>query len=206
MPVEHALRRRDPEGTRASILEAAEKLFVEKGFAATSMSDIAKEAGVTKSLIHHHFGSKEDLWTEVKRQRISHFAELQTQLVASESGGESVLPRSIENYFRFVQENPQWVRLNVWMSLEDSRLSEVVRPDLVRLGTEVLKREQRAGKVRADVDPRHIVSMFVSICLHWFMAREAFHRASLVDVKSEGIDDAYLQDVLKVLLEGVLPR
>lgn len=206
MPVAQPLRRRDPEGTRAAILEAAEELFVSKGFAATSMSDIAKKADVTKSLIHHHFGSKEDLWSEVKRQRISHFAELQTQLVASEGGGASVLAKSVENYFRFVQENPQWVRLNIWMSLEDPRLSEVVRPDLVRLGTEVLNREQRAGHIRGDVDPRHIVTMFVSICLHWFMARETYRKASLVGVEGEGVDDAYLEDLLKILLEGVLPR
>ena len=206
MPVARPPRRRDPEATRASILEAAEKLFVENGFAATSMSDIASRAAITKSLIHHHFGSKEELWGEVKRQRISHYAEMQTQVVSGDGDAASILARSVQTYFRFVQDNPQWVRLNLWMSLEDPRLSEVVRPDLVRLGTEVLEREQRAGRIRDDVDPRHVVAMFVSLCLHWFMARDSYRQARLTDGKGESGDDAYLEDMLKILLEGVLPR
>lgn len=206
MPVARSIRRRDPEGTRASILEAAETLFVKKGFAATSMSDIAERAAVTKSLIHHHFGSKEELWAEVKKQRVSHYAEMQTQLVSGDGDGASILARSIETYFRFVRDNPQWVRLNLWMSLEDPRLSEVVRPDLVRLGREVLEREQRAGRIRDDVEPEHIVAMFVSLCLHWFMARETYRKAKLTKPDSETADDAYLEDMLKILLEGVLPR
>ena len=51
-------RRYDPEGTRAAILEAARRIFVERGPAAVALSEIAEASGVTKSLIHHHFGSK----------------------------------------------------------------------------------------------------------------------------------------------------
>jgi TetR/AcrR family transcriptional regulator len=206
MPVASSIRKRDPEGTRASILDAAESLFVNKGFAATSMSDIARRAAVTKSLIHHHFGSKEELWSEVKKQRVSQYADMQTQVVGSEGDGATLLAKSIETYFSFVRDNPQWVRLNLWMSLEDPRLSEVVRPDLVRLGTEVLQREQRAGRIRDDVEPRHIVAMFVSLCLHWFMAQENYRKAKLADPDPEKADDAYREDMLKILLEGVLPR
>ncbi|MBC8072705.1 MAG: helix-turn-helix transcriptional regulator, partial [Deltaproteobacteria bacterium] len=63
-----AARRHDPEASRAAILDAAEATFVEKGFAGASMSEIAERSSVTKSLIHHHFGSKEALWSEVKRR------------------------------------------------------------------------------------------------------------------------------------------
>jgi len=50
-----------PEETRARILEAADGLFGELGFDATSTRDIAERSGVNKALIHYHFGTKDDL-------------------------------------------------------------------------------------------------------------------------------------------------
>lgn len=47
------------------ILDAARKLFTEKGFQDTSVDDIAEAAGVTKGAVYHHFDSKIDLFTEV---------------------------------------------------------------------------------------------------------------------------------------------
>lgn len=51
----------DPAATRARILEAADRLFGERGFDATSTRDIAERSGVNKALIHYHFGTKDDL-------------------------------------------------------------------------------------------------------------------------------------------------
>lgn len=47
------------------ILLAAEKVFAERGFAATSMQDIAQEAGLPKSNLHYYFATKEDLYRAV---------------------------------------------------------------------------------------------------------------------------------------------
>jgi TetR/AcrR family transcriptional regulator len=199
-------RKRNPEATRGAILEAAEQLFVEAGFAATSMSDVAGRAGVTKSLIHHHFGSKEDLWNEVKRLRLSHYAEVQRRLLDEEDDDEAtLLRRSTETFFGFLRENPEFVRLAAWMSLEDPRLGTVVFPDLVTRGVERLKQDQAAGRIRSDIDPKHLVAIFVSMCTHWFMARHT-GMAPLRQGPGEDADRAYLDDVLKVLFHGVRPR
>ena len=52
--------------TDNKIFLAAEKLFAEKGFAATSTRDIAKNAGVNVSMISYYFGSKEKLFEEIQ--------------------------------------------------------------------------------------------------------------------------------------------
>lgn len=49
------------EQTRAAIVAAAVELFGERGFRGTSISQIAQKAGVVQSVLHHHFGSKEQL-------------------------------------------------------------------------------------------------------------------------------------------------
>ncbi|MFG3342971.1 TetR family transcriptional regulator [Glycomyces sp. NPDC048151] len=55
-------RRSGNPDTKAEILAAARRLFAEEGFESVSMRRIASEAGVDPSLIHHYFGSKDDLF------------------------------------------------------------------------------------------------------------------------------------------------
>ena len=56
--------------TKDKILDAAEKLFVDNGFSATSLRAIIKEAGVNTASVHYHFGSKEALIEAVFRRRV----------------------------------------------------------------------------------------------------------------------------------------
>jgi AcrR family transcriptional regulator len=55
-------RRRDPEGRRAAIIEAARQAFTERGYARTTLREVARRAGVTHGLITRHFSSKEQLF------------------------------------------------------------------------------------------------------------------------------------------------
>lgn len=53
------------EATIAAILKAARKRFAARGFDATSIDDIAAEAGVAKGAVYHHFRSKEEIFMKV---------------------------------------------------------------------------------------------------------------------------------------------
>jgi AcrR family transcriptional regulator len=55
-------RRRGSPDTRDSILDAARRLFADKGFDATTVRAIAADAGVDPAMIHHFFGTKEELF------------------------------------------------------------------------------------------------------------------------------------------------
>lgn len=57
--------------TKDKILNAAEKLFVNSGFSATSLRAIIKEADVNTAAVHYHFGSKEGLIEAVFNRRVS---------------------------------------------------------------------------------------------------------------------------------------
>jgi AcrR family transcriptional regulator len=56
------------EATRLALVSAARELFGERGYAATSLDDVAAQAGVTKGALYHHFGGKADLFQEVYEQ------------------------------------------------------------------------------------------------------------------------------------------
>ena len=62
--------RADSEETRTRILDAAEELFVEMGFAAASLRAIASRAGVNLAAAHYHFGSKEGLLGATVHRRV----------------------------------------------------------------------------------------------------------------------------------------
>jgi AcrR family transcriptional regulator len=57
--------------TKDRILDAAEKLFVDNGFAATSLRAIIKEADVNTAAVHYHFGSREGLIEAVFKRKVA---------------------------------------------------------------------------------------------------------------------------------------
>jgi len=73
-------RERRVEHTRSLLIDAAEKVFAEKGFMAASLDDIAHAAGYTKGAIYKHFSAKEDLFLAVSdrywRRYFDNFTEV----------------------------------------------------------------------------------------------------------------------------------
>jgi AcrR family transcriptional regulator len=61
------------EQTRAAIADAAVALFAERGFAETTMDDVAEAAGVSRRTAYRHFPSKDDLVFEQPRRWLVHF-------------------------------------------------------------------------------------------------------------------------------------
>jgi TetR/AcrR family transcriptional regulator len=193
---------RDPDLTRERILEAAQALFVEKGFAAVSMREVAARSGVTKSLIHHHFGSKEALWELVKEQAFAAYAEGQAaDLKRADEPDAELLKDAVARYFHFLKDHPEVVRLFAWTHLDEDQSCGRLDAELVALGAERIRQTQQRGLMRADVNPAHVVTMFVNACTQWFEARA--HHAQWPGV---GSDAEYLEDFLKIFMEGLLPR
>jgi len=192
---------RDPDLTRERILDAAHGLFVEKGFAAVSVREIAARSGVTKSLIHHHFGSKETLWETVKEQAFAAYAAGQEAELQSAAPDADLLKNAVTRYFEFLKANPEVVRLFAWTHLDEDQSCGRLDAELVRLGAERIRQAQARGLLRADVNPAHVVTTFVNACTQWFEARA--HHSQWPGV---GSDEAYLDDFLKIFMEGLLPR
>src|SRR5215470_7450941 len=88
--------RRTPEEARRLILEAAQTLIAATGPEGLRLQDIAAAAGISHSLILHHFGSREGLVRALTRQTV---AELRDKLVAAMASGESSVEQQLDRVF-----------------------------------------------------------------------------------------------------------
>ena len=95
--------RSDPRNdTRARILDAAERLFMEQGFEATTLRMITGEARVNLAAVNYHFGSKEALIWEVFRRRLTWLNEERLRALErfeAEAHGAPLKPRQIIDAF-----------------------------------------------------------------------------------------------------------
>ena len=74
--------------TKELILEEALRQFSEKGFAGTSMSEIAKPLGITKAALYKHFESKQQIFDEIIAESENRYAEIFEKLSVHFDGGQ----------------------------------------------------------------------------------------------------------------------
>lgn len=202
-----AERKYDPEGTRRAILEAAQRIFVDKGVGSTSMTDIAKAAGVTKSLIHHHFGSKDELWRAVKQASFEQYFAQMLEIIRSDGEGVNPLRDAMEFTYRFHGQAPQMSRMLSWMHLDGDPLQHPLHEQVCQEGLSRIRKAQEKGEFRADVEPAWIQAGFLLLTSAYFQQETMFEGWDLgPDEPDAARRDRYLQDILKIFFEGVLPR
>ena len=81
--------------TRERLLDAAERLFAERGLDAVSVRDITEEAGANTASIHYHFGSKLDLIAATLRRRADGLGARRDELLDEVEAREDVDLRSV---------------------------------------------------------------------------------------------------------------
>ncbi len=101
-----------PDATREAILAAAVLLFVEKGYDATTVDDVALAAGFTKGAVYWHFGSKEDLLVEVFEAWMSQGVSNLRTALRSEGAGERAA--ALDSWHvGDARRSRQWVRFEL---------------------------------------------------------------------------------------------
>lgn len=81
-------RQEQADAARAALIEAASELFAERGYHDSSVAEIGARAGVSRGLVNHHFGSKENLLAAVIE---AHIVEWEQGVVAPAIAGKSGL-------------------------------------------------------------------------------------------------------------------
>lgn len=110
------------EITKNRILQVAEEEFSEKGFYGSRVDEIASKADVNKALIYKYFGSKEELYKTIFSIVYERFSQLERTLFVGENCDfKERLRRLVELNFRFLKENPTYIRMLMWENLNNAQ-------------------------------------------------------------------------------------
>ncbi len=197
---------RRPEERPVEILAAARDLFVEKGFAATRLEEVAQRAGVSKGTLYLYFENKEALFKAMVRENIVSVLERGEQRAQSFRGPSRDL---LEELLR------GW-----WAALHESQLTGLPRlifseasqfPDLARFYfDEVVARGRRlfAGVLTRGIERGEFREMDVDYTVRVLQApivMALIWKHSMVKCRIDPLDfDRHLDAMIDTLLNGVV--
>ena len=196
------VRTRDPEGTKRQVLDAAEVLFAARGFAGTSIRDIAAASGVSHPLIQHHFATKEGLYRAVFRRCGEEYT---TRFPDADDPTDQPidLGRELTRIFHFIRDRDRLTRMVNWARLEG-------RADLIpeqNHPREAMIRRiaagQAAGAIRTDIAAPTLAVILDALVFHWLDNRAA---GTPFLPEPRITDEEYLAQAILVLQRGAAPR
>ena len=171
---------RRKEARPGEIVAAALEVFVEHGFAAAKLADVARRAGVTKGTLYLYFDSKEALFKAVVRETIVPVIAQGEALARSFTGSaRELLERLVREYWRLVGETAL-AGIPKLMMAEAATFPELTRfyyEEVVtrghRLMAGVIERGIENGEFR-PVDVKVAAKLAMSPLMHAVVAKRAF--------------------------------
>lgn len=157
-----ARKRKSPDGEEArreEVLRIAAGLFAERGYAATTVRDIAAEAGILSGSLYHHFDSKEAMVDAILAPFVADALAASEAVVARGEGPRRTLEGLIEAALDGIAEHRDAILIfeneSHLLAAEPrfAYLGEANRR-LERIWTGVLERGSESGELRADLDPK----------------------------------------------------
>lgn len=157
---------RDPDRTRARILEAATVEFARHGLGGARVDRIAGRAGANKRMLYYYFGDKDGLFLAALEARYAHIRNAERALDLEHRDPREALKHLVEFTWNYYLEHPEFMTLLNSENLHkgrhvrrSQRLRELHSP-LVEMLRRILRRGEAQGLFRKSVDP---VQLYISI-------------------------------------------
>jgi AcrR family transcriptional regulator len=198
-------QRRGREATTTAILDAAEELFSERGYAAVSVRDVAARAGVSHALVHRYIGSKAELFRAVLTQR-------ENAILAAAPDNPDLVESASLMLRQGLEHDRSYLRLIVRSAMSGlaydrttGRFEATER--LIELAGRAAATASPSERAEKDLDPRIVIAGVVALFLGWAATepwlRPAAGLADMADAELlDGIERVIL-DILRVEVPGV---
>jgi TetR/AcrR family transcriptional regulator len=206
-----AIRPRDPERTRASILAAATIEFSARGFAGASIDAIASRSGANRRMIYYYFKSKRKLWLAVLEAAYERARSAEQRLNLDKLSPEAAMRALVTFTFDSFVGDRTFINLLSGENLhqarhlkESGRVREMHSP-LIGMIQTILDRGVREGLFRAGLDPAQLWISIAGISYFYFsniftlsviLNRDLQSKAEL-EMRREHVADLILQSIRK---------
>jgi AcrR family transcriptional regulator len=192
-----ARRQRDPEQTRAEILQVAADEFAEHGFAGARVDRIAAQMRTTKRMIYYYFGSKEDLYLAVLERAYAAIRREEQEIDVDHLDPIAAIRRLAELTFDHHEANPSFLRLvsieNIHRAEHLRRSSQIANLNVpaIDLIARILERGYASGAFARRVDAVDLHMMVSAFCVFRVSNQHTFGVLFDRDLTSPDLRDRY---------------
>lgn len=147
------VKRQTVEERRQEILETTCRVVIERGFAGTRVADVAQRLGISSSLVHYHFESKQSLLAEA----FSHYARTALQeledYVSEVSDPPTQLARALEDFVPEGSDDLEWMLwIDAWGEALRNPLMKGISQELDERGVSLIESIVDRGNAAGDFD------------------------------------------------------
>jgi len=165
------------EARKDQILKSAERVFADKGFLNSTISDVAKETGVSDTTIYEYFSSKEELLFSIPCEGIENSKEMLNSHLNYISGTNNKLRGIIYHICKFYQDNPDFASISLMTLKTNKKFMETDTykelREFYQLMLNVIKEGIQTGELKSDTDPYFVRSVILGsaefIIIRWLM-------------------------------------
>ena len=203
-------RERRKEARPGELLDAALALFVEKGFAATRVEEVAARAGVSKGTLFLYFPSKEELFKAVVRETLSgRFGEWNQELAAFQGDSVELLQYTMRSWWERIGMTTASGITKLVMSEAGTfpEIASFYRHEVIDPGKELLKRVLQRGIDRGEFRAMDLDTAVYSLIAPMIFLLMWKHSMAPCCPPSDRLDPvAFLDTQVDLLLGGMLVR
>lgn len=154
---------------RDLILQEANRLFTHKGFAATSLEDIAEAVGIKRESLYYYYPGRYDLLYEIIEPQIAHVIENFKVIVATDAGLEKTVRRGIANHLKYFNSSYLHMAMAVRKNSKDDVQQKFIRlHDMFKayenIWINLISTACDRGEIRTDMAPKILVYSLLGLC------------------------------------------
>ena len=178
------------KNTEQIILEAAEKLFLDKGFSATKTTEIAQEAGINHAMLHYYFRTKENLFNKIFENKAQYFLSSFSTTFSRELSFREKIKLSVETHFDFIGTNPKLPMFIIREIVSNKEKREFILQKIISQGITVFKEmnqtiEEEIKKGNCQpVNPIDLILNIASLNVFAYITGQIFFDTDEVGLKT----------------------
>ena len=190
------------EETRERILQVSTRFLISRSYHGTTISSIAKEVGLTKGAIYHHFKSKEDLVLELVKSVKQTWFKFVGRKVLLEGNSVVRLETLLSVHSQFLRKDPTMCMvlsslLSEMEILDHAIIDEIkgIYSEMLTFIRKIIERGQTSSELQKDLDAENTAFTIVGI-LRWMGCSPLF---KLLDFKQDNL----VENTIKMLINSM---